>query len=81
MARPSGDAYGFREPTIDDLREAFISRAHAKNLAPRTIEWYERHTAGFAAWCDSEGIARTAQLRSMALTRFDGHHECVVTTL
>lgn len=67
MARPSGDAWGLRQPTIDDLREAFIGRAHAKNLAPRTIEWYERHTADFATWCASEGIAHTADLRSTHL--------------
>ena len=67
MARPSGDAYGFREPTIEDLREAFIGRAHARNLAPRTIEWYGRHAGGFAEWCASEGIARTTQLRSAHL--------------
>lgn len=51
MARPLGNPYASRESTIDDLREQFLARAHAKNLAPRTIEWYERHTASFRDWC------------------------------
>jgi hypothetical protein len=39
MARPLGNAYARREPTIGDLLEGFLARAYAKNFAPRTIEW------------------------------------------
>lgn len=35
MARPLGNAYSPREPTIDDQRDAFLARAHAKNLSGR----------------------------------------------
>lgn len=82
MALPSGDAYGFREPTIDDLRETYIARAYAKNLAPRTIEWYERHSAGFRDWCVSEGVTLNAQLRPshldeyLVFCRFWAHLAC-----
>lgn len=67
MARPLGNAYAYREPTLDDLREEFLARAHAKNLAPRTIEWYERHTASFRDWCTALGIIAAAELRSSDL--------------
>ena len=70
MARPIGNAFGFREPTIDDMREAYIERAYAKDLAERTIQWYERHSAGFRDWCTSEGITLTAQLRSSHLDEY-----------
>lgn len=67
MARPLGNAYAYREPTVDDLREEFLARANAKNLAPRTIEWYERHTAAFRDWCTARGIVTAATLRSRDL--------------
>lgn len=67
MAHPSGNAFGSREPTIEDLREDYLARAHAKNLAPRTIEWYERHSRGFCDWGAARGIAMVADLRASDL--------------
>lgn len=70
MAQPIGDVHGFREPTIDDLREEYLARAHAKNLAPRTIEWYERHSATFLDWCLARRITSVADLRATHLDEF-----------
>lgn len=67
MARPLGNAFGCREQTIDDLRDEFLARAHAKNLAPRTIERYQRHAGDFRDWCAAHGIVTAAQLRSSDL--------------
>ncbi|MEX2557572.1 MAG: tyrosine-type recombinase/integrase [Actinomycetota bacterium] len=49
------------------MREAYIARAYAKDLAPRTIEWYERHSTTFRDWCAEEGIVFAAELRATHL--------------
>lgn len=57
-----GNTYAVREASIEDLREAFLANASAKNLAVRSIEWYERHTAGLRDWCNARGIDAVVQL-------------------
>lgn len=70
MARPLGNVYASHETTIEDLREEFLARARAKNLAVRTIEWYERHTLGFMQWCTAHDIALARDLRAAHLDDF-----------
>ena len=62
MARPTGRPFAARELTVHDLREQFLARCLAKNLSPRTIEWYEDRTRRFAEWCSARGVERAAIL-------------------
>jgi hypothetical protein len=54
------DPQGSRSPpersTTYDVREQFLARCVAKNLSPRTLEWYEDRTGRFAEWCSAQGI-------------------------
>jgi integrase/recombinase XerD len=70
MARPLGNVYASHETTIEDLREEFLARARAKNLAARTIEWYDRHSLGFERWCTSHGVELARDLRGSHLDDF-----------
>jgi integrase/recombinase XerD len=47
-----------------------LARGRAKNLSPRTIEWYERHGRAFARWCASEGIVWARELECTHLDDF-----------
>lgn len=62
MARPAGRPFAAREVTVYDLRDQFLARCLAKNLSPRTIEWYEDRTGRFVEWCSARGVERAADL-------------------
>ncbi len=70
LARPIGNGRVTRGPTIEDLCLEFLARGRAKNLSPRTIEWYERHARAFARWCASEGIVLARELQCAHLDDF-----------
>lgn len=70
MARPVGNVYAPHETTIEDLRQEFLARCRAKNLAVRTIEWYDRHTLGFERWCSGQGLEFAHDLRGSHLDDF-----------
>jgi len=68
MARPRTTRT--TEATIADLREEFLDRCRAKNLSPRTIEWYEDRTRRFSDWCFERGILRAKDLTTDDLEAF-----------
>lgn len=68
MARPRTTRKG--EPTILDLRDEFLDRCRAKNLSPRTIEWYEDRTRRFSDWCFESGILKAQDLTTEDLEGF-----------
>lgn len=76
--RTEGDRHGTthrerrvaRELTIEDLCNEFLARGRAKNLSPRTIEWYERHARAFARRCASKGIVLARELECAHLDDF-----------
>lgn len=56
--------------TIHDLCDDFIARCHAKNLTPRTIEWYEMRIRCFSRWCEDKGIRMARSLSTGALEEY-----------
>lgn len=67
MVRIPSNPLKVRVDTLQDLREEFLVRCHAKNLSPRTIEWYAAHTASFIEWCRVRGVTAAAQLSTSLL--------------
>lgn len=68
MARPRTTR--ITEPTVADLREEFLDRCRAKNLSPRTMEWYEDRTRRFSDWCLERGILLTRDVTADDLEAF-----------
>lgn len=56
--------------TIHDLCDDFVARCHAKNLTPRTIEWYEMRIRRFIRWCEDNGIMMARRLSTEALEQY-----------
>jgi integrase/recombinase XerD len=56
--------------TVDDLREEFLASCRAKNLADRTVEWYEEKSRRFAEWCSQDGAHEAANLTASHLDAF-----------
>jgi integrase/recombinase XerD len=56
--------------TIHDLCDDFIARCHAKNLTPRTIEWYEMRIRCFSRWCEDNGMRMARSLSTEALEQY-----------
>ncbi len=57
MVRPLGRPLARRAVTLDDLREEFLAHCEARNLSPRTLEWYADRTRRFTDWCVDREIA------------------------
>lgn len=72
MVRIPSNPLGAREDTLQDLRNEFLVRCHAKNLSPRTIEWYAKHSELFIEWCRDRGVTAPAQLSTTLL------EECLI---
>lgn len=53
--------------TLHDLCDDFIARCHAKNLSPRTIEWYDMRIRRFTRWCEDNGITMARRLTTEVL--------------
>ena len=70
MVRIPSDPLAVREDTLQDLREEFLVRCHAKNLSPRTIEWYAKHSDLFVEWCRRRGVTAPAQLSTTLLEEY-----------
>lgn len=70
MVRPAVHPLRVREETLQDLRDEFLVRCHAKNLSPRTIEWYAKHTASFIEWCRARGVTAAAQLSTSLIEEY-----------
>ncbi len=68
MARPRTTR--ITEPTVADLREEFLDRRRAKNLSPRTMEWYQDRTLRFSDWCLERGILLTRDVTADDLEAF-----------
>lgn len=56
--------------TLQDLCDDFLARCHAKNLTPRTIEWYEMRIRCFSRWCEDQGIHMARGLSTEALEQY-----------
>ena len=70
MVRPLGRPLARRTVTLDDLREEFLAHCEARNLSPRTLEWYADRTRRFADWCVDREIAEPSDLRWSDLQAF-----------
>ena len=68
MARPRTTRA--TEATMADLRGEFLDRCRAKNLSPRTLEWYEDRTRRFSDWCLERGILPARDLTTDDLEDF-----------
>lgn len=55
-----------------ELQEFTIDR-QARNLAPKTLLWYDQSLAHFRAFCMAEGVSSLAQVRPSHLRRFLVH--------
>jgi len=56
MVRIPTNPLAVRGDTLQDLREEFLVRCHAKNLSARRIEWYAKHSDLFIEWCRERGV-------------------------
>lgn len=56
-----------RDITVEQLWEDYLAHCRAKNLSPRTIEWYEFKLGKFADWCGERGIFKASQLDTVDL--------------
>jgi integrase len=69
MVRIPTDPLAFREDMLQDLRDEFLVRCQAKNLSPRTIEWYAKQascsSSGPRAWGDGAGPAHDDPARGV----------------
>jgi integrase/recombinase XerD len=70
MVRIPSNPLAVREDTLQDLRDEFLVRCHAKNLSPRTIEWYAKHSELFIEWCRKRGVTAPAQLSTTLLEEY-----------
>ncbi|HZA27861.1 MAG TPA: hypothetical protein VE915_09530, partial [Actinomycetota bacterium] len=70
MVRIPSNPLAVREDTLQDLRDEFLVRCHAKNLSARTIEWYAKHTELFIEWCRARGVMAPAQLSTTLLEEY-----------
>jgi integrase/recombinase XerD len=70
MVRIPSNPVAVRERSLQDLRDEFLVRCHAKNLSGRTIEWYAKHTELFIEWCRGRGVTATAELSTSLLEEY-----------
>lgn len=70
MVRPIGRPLARGAMTLEELREEFLASCEARNLRPRTLEWYEDRTRRFAEWCGGQGIEAPDDLAQVDLERF-----------
>ena len=70
MVRPVGRPLARRAVTLEDLREEFLAHCEARNLSPRTLEWYADKTRRFADWCLDREIDEPSDLQWADLQAF-----------
>jgi site-specific recombinase XerD len=70
MVRPIGRPLARTGMTLEELREEFLVHSEARNLAGRTLEWYEDRTRRVAEWYARRGIEAPTDLTWSDLEEF-----------